>query len=111
MRVLRSHGGVDENEIADAALDDLIDFVDVAQTVFLPALVRPGSGDADAALDEKLLTEAGIQLFGEWTPERLERFLTDLDHVRDRMEGFAEVLDDLDDDDDDEQDEDLDDDF
>lgn len=98
MRGLRSHGGVDENEIADAALDDLIDFVDVAQTVFLPALVRPGSGDADAALDEKLLTEAGIQLFGEWTPERLERFLTDLDHVRDRMEGFAEVLDDLDDD-------------
>lgn len=86
---------MDENEIAEAAVDDLIDFVDVAQTVFLPALVRPETDDDEAALDEGLLTEAAVQLFGEWTPEHLERFLVDLDHVRDRMEGFAEVVDDL----------------
>lgn len=88
---------MDENEIADAAVEDLIDFVDAAQTVLLPALVRGGADDDDeSALDDRLLTEAGIQLFGEWSPEHLERFLTDLDHLRDRIDGFAEVLDELD---------------
>lgn len=86
---------MDENEIADAAMEDLIDFVDAAQTVLLPALVR-GETDDESALDDRMLTEAGIQLFGEWSPEHLERFLTDLDHLRDRIDGFAEVLDELD---------------